>query len=176
MLTTWFYVISDFRRDVDEICALPGYYAALSGSSVPTFRDNLSVPSSRINKSKKKALQNRTTTQSCVISQKKAGLTLLLLLLRKLSDFGLSAGYVSWFRSCLTSRTSSVRYCGALSSSYEVFLVCHKDPFWDNSFSTYLSTTCVVWSSVQIAFSLQMTSKYFVNWSPLVTVCYYRLI
>jgi hypothetical protein len=26
-----------------EICALLGYYAALSGSSVPTFRDNRSV-------------------------------------------------------------------------------------------------------------------------------------
>jgi hypothetical protein len=33
-----------------EICALLGYYAALSGSSVPTFRDNLSVPYSRIKK------------------------------------------------------------------------------------------------------------------------------
>jgi hypothetical protein len=40
-------VISGFRRDVDEIYALLGYNAALSGSYVPTFRDNLSVPSSR---------------------------------------------------------------------------------------------------------------------------------
>jgi hypothetical protein len=39
-------MISDFRRDVDEICALLRYYATLSGSSVPTFRDNLSDPSS----------------------------------------------------------------------------------------------------------------------------------
>jgi hypothetical protein len=31
-----------------EICALLGYYAALSGSSVPTFRDNFSVLSSRV--------------------------------------------------------------------------------------------------------------------------------
>jgi hypothetical protein len=30
-------VISGFRRDVDDICALLGCYAALSGSSVPTF-------------------------------------------------------------------------------------------------------------------------------------------
>jgi hypothetical protein len=37
-------VISGFRRDVDEICARLRYYAALSGSSVPTFRDELSVP------------------------------------------------------------------------------------------------------------------------------------
>jgi hypothetical protein len=36
-----------------EICDLLGYYAALSGSSVPTFRDNLSVPYSRVKKSKK---------------------------------------------------------------------------------------------------------------------------
>jgi hypothetical protein len=28
---------SVFRRDTDDICALLGYYAALSGSSVPTF-------------------------------------------------------------------------------------------------------------------------------------------
>jgi hypothetical protein len=29
-----------------ENCALPGYYAASSGNVLPTFRDNLSVPSS----------------------------------------------------------------------------------------------------------------------------------
>jgi hypothetical protein len=28
----------------NEICARLGYYAALSGNYVPTFRDNLSVP------------------------------------------------------------------------------------------------------------------------------------
>jgi hypothetical protein len=38
---------------VDEICAPLGYYVAFSGISVPTFRDNLSVLSSRIKKSKK---------------------------------------------------------------------------------------------------------------------------
>jgi hypothetical protein len=47
-------VTSGFCRDVDEICGLLGYYAALSGSSVPTFRDNLSVPSLRVKKSKNK--------------------------------------------------------------------------------------------------------------------------
>ena len=40
------YKISDFCRDIGEIRALPGHYAACSGNSVPTFRDNLSVPSS----------------------------------------------------------------------------------------------------------------------------------
>jgi hypothetical protein len=34
-------VISGFRRDVDEICALLGYYAASSDNPLPTFRDNI---------------------------------------------------------------------------------------------------------------------------------------
>jgi hypothetical protein len=37
-------VISGFRPEVDENCALLGYYAAISGKSVPTFRRNLSGP------------------------------------------------------------------------------------------------------------------------------------
>jgi len=44
-----FGVISGFRRDVNEICALLGCYAAWSGNSLPTFWDELSVPSSRVN-------------------------------------------------------------------------------------------------------------------------------
>jgi hypothetical protein len=39
----WYYSVFD-------ICTLPGYYTALSGSYVPTFWDNLSVPSSRVKK------------------------------------------------------------------------------------------------------------------------------
>jgi hypothetical protein len=34
-------LISGFRRDVDEICALLGYYAASCGICLPTFRDNV---------------------------------------------------------------------------------------------------------------------------------------
>jgi hypothetical protein len=41
-------VISGFRRKVEENCALLGYYAAYSGDSVPTFRDNLFVPYSGV--------------------------------------------------------------------------------------------------------------------------------
>ena len=29
-------------------CALPGFYAACIGNSLPTFQDNLSVPSKRV--------------------------------------------------------------------------------------------------------------------------------
>jgi hypothetical protein len=43
-------VILGFRCDVDEICALLGCYAASSGNPLPTFRDNVSVPSSRVKK------------------------------------------------------------------------------------------------------------------------------
>jgi len=41
-------VISGFRYEADENCAFVGHYAASSGNSLPTFRDNLSVPSSGV--------------------------------------------------------------------------------------------------------------------------------
>jgi hypothetical protein len=47
-------VTSGFRCDVDEIWTLLGYYAASSSNPLRTFRDNVSVPSSRVKKSKKK--------------------------------------------------------------------------------------------------------------------------
>jgi hypothetical protein len=39
-------MISGFRREVDEKFALLSYYASSGGNSLPTFRENLSVPSS----------------------------------------------------------------------------------------------------------------------------------
>jgi hypothetical protein len=47
------YVISDTRRGVNEIFALLRCYATYIGGYLPTFRDNLSVPSSRVNQYKK---------------------------------------------------------------------------------------------------------------------------
>jgi hypothetical protein len=38
-------VTCGFGHRVNEICALPACYAAYSGNSLRTFRDNLSVPS-----------------------------------------------------------------------------------------------------------------------------------
>ena len=35
---------SGFHRAVDEICVLLGYYTAYSGNTLPTFRDDLLVP------------------------------------------------------------------------------------------------------------------------------------
>jgi hypothetical protein len=45
------FVIPGFRRDVDEICALLGCYSASSVNPLPSFRDNISVPTSMVNKS-----------------------------------------------------------------------------------------------------------------------------
>jgi hypothetical protein len=52
LITSYRSVISGFRRAVDEICALLGCCAPSIGSSVSTFRDNLSVRSSRVKTSK----------------------------------------------------------------------------------------------------------------------------
>jgi hypothetical protein len=46
--TDWIDQILGLRRDVDKICVLLGYYAASCGNCLPTFRDNISVPSSRV--------------------------------------------------------------------------------------------------------------------------------
>jgi hypothetical protein len=41
-------LISGLRRDVDELCGLLGNYTASFGNYLPTFRDNVLVPSSRV--------------------------------------------------------------------------------------------------------------------------------
>jgi hypothetical protein len=41
-------MISGFRHVVDEICTVLGYYAASISNTLPTFWDNVSVPSSRV--------------------------------------------------------------------------------------------------------------------------------
>jgi hypothetical protein len=51
--TLFIFVTSGFRRDADEICSLLGHNAVSSGNPLPTFRDNVSVPSSNVKKSKK---------------------------------------------------------------------------------------------------------------------------
>jgi hypothetical protein len=52
-------LISDFRREVTENCAFRRYYAAISGNSLPTFRDNLSVPSSMTKNPNRKVVPKR---------------------------------------------------------------------------------------------------------------------
>jgi hypothetical protein len=62
-------VISGLSREADEICALLRHYAAQSGDFLPTFRDNLSVPSSGVNKS-------QTRSRITNVFSKKRGLAL----------------------------------------------------------------------------------------------------
>ena len=49
----------DYITDTCEICALLGYYAAYTGNSLQTFRNNLSFPPSRVKKSEKKPPHRR---------------------------------------------------------------------------------------------------------------------
>ena len=87
-------MISGFRRDLDEICALRGYYASLSAISVLTLRDDISVRLSMVKKSRSllgfldpwrwdryvvPKRRYRNTTQRCVMSQKGADLTTCIL-------------------------------------------------------------------------------------------------
>jgi hypothetical protein len=69
------FVIRGFRR------ALLGCYAACNGNYLPTFRDNISVPSSRVKEFKKKNMGKSSrnvgkeiTTIRCVIYQTTADL------------------------------------------------------------------------------------------------------
>jgi hypothetical protein len=80
-----YILISGFRRDVDEICALLRYYAVSCGNCLPTFRDNVSVPSSWVESPRRKKLgpirclkTSVNTTRRHVISQKSADLSLYL--------------------------------------------------------------------------------------------------
>jgi len=52
---------------VDKVCAVRGYYSAYSGHSLRTFQDNLSVPSSRVKKSNKKAWISSSTKKEAVL-------------------------------------------------------------------------------------------------------------
>ena len=48
--------MSSFRCEVDENCAILGHNAARSGKSLQMFRDNLSVPPSRVKNALKMGL------------------------------------------------------------------------------------------------------------------------
>jgi hypothetical protein len=62
-----------------EICVLQGYYARSIVNHLPTFRDSVSVPSSRAKKSKKKLSRKGIISWRCALSQKGAHLVLVFL-------------------------------------------------------------------------------------------------
>jgi len=89
-------VISDFRREVAENCALLGYCTARSGNFLPTFRDKLSAPSSG------SRIQKKTCTGFlCREKQRSSQLQLLLeinhecFLLRVHNVFSFSRLYIT---------------------------------------------------------------------------------
>jgi hypothetical protein len=53
---------------------LLGYYTALNGNPLPTFWDNILVPSSRVKKSKKNGIWYTITIRRCIITQKNTDL------------------------------------------------------------------------------------------------------
>ena len=71
-------VISGFNHQVEEMCIPLRYFAAYSGSSLPTFRGNLSFPSSR----------KGIITISCIITQKSADVRRRLRILLSAFEFG----------------------------------------------------------------------------------------
>jgi hypothetical protein len=48
--------VTEYEIRVQEICALLGHYAASCGNCLPTFRDNVSVTSSRVKSPRRKGL------------------------------------------------------------------------------------------------------------------------
>jgi hypothetical protein len=67
------FLISDFRRNVYDICALLGCYTVSCDKCSTTFRDNVSVPSSRVKspsrKERKPATYNTDSMKMCTFPE-----------------------------------------------------------------------------------------------------------
>ena len=61
------YDIADFRRGLVKVLALLGCYATYAASYLPTFRDDLSVPSCTMKTGLPTRWQVRTPASYCVI-------------------------------------------------------------------------------------------------------------
>jgi hypothetical protein len=77
--------------NIDENCALLGYYAASSGNSLPTFRDNLSVPSSKV-----KNLANGSLAEFFNRIRIRMGIFLVFFIFFEIT-------FASFFYSCVTA-------------------------------------------------------------------------
>jgi len=77
-------VISGFCHEVDEICFHPGYYTIYS-NSLPMFRDNLAVPSSRA--LPLPTLENGTDRLSQNVGQQLLSFSYFCLISYKSTDF-----------------------------------------------------------------------------------------
>ena len=65
-------VVTGFRREIDENSALLGCYLARNGNFLPTFRDDISVPSSGV-KIQKLCRDQESKKTFGLINQKSAG-------------------------------------------------------------------------------------------------------
>jgi cytochrome c556 len=54
-----------YKQSFEEICALLGHYAASCGNCLQTFRDNVSVPSSRVKRPRRKESQHCDVDSIC---------------------------------------------------------------------------------------------------------------
>jgi hypothetical protein len=62
--------ISGIRREIDENCDILDYHTRYSGSLLPTFRNNLSVPSLRVTYTVNICVgRNRASAQSLLLSR-----------------------------------------------------------------------------------------------------------
>jgi hypothetical protein len=83
--------ISGFRCVVDDFCAILGCYPALCGNCLPTFRDNTSVPSSRVKS------RWRIATRYSAISYKRADFFVRFnVMSKRLSGFNFTCQTVTW--------------------------------------------------------------------------------
>jgi hypothetical protein len=72
-------LISDFRRDVDEIYALLGYYTASCGNCLPMFRDNVSVRV-RVVRCPETSVNNYHTTPRNIAEERRSQISVYLIL------------------------------------------------------------------------------------------------
>jgi hypothetical protein len=99
-------LISGFRRDVDEICPFLGYYAASCRNCLPTFLDNISVPSSRRSICcPETSVNNYHTTQRNILEERKSQIKLLFF---RQSYFRLAT--FSHFEECLAKHGKILNY------------------------------------------------------------------
>jgi hypothetical protein len=65
--TTWSQTKAYVTKSSCEFSTLLVYYAVLSDNSLPTFQDDLSVPSSRVKKSKREESMTGVNSQSFLL-------------------------------------------------------------------------------------------------------------
>jgi hypothetical protein len=117
------------------MCAILGYYSAPSGNPLPTFRDNLSVPFSRVKKAKQKKLETSWSLKMGPMGCPKMSVKDYHSTLRNIREEHRSQSYISYL---LSKR---------LQFGWEQVNICfviHIE-IWQPSRHTYLHVQKLVW-------------------------------